>query len=450
MSNPNFTPDYSTNWIYRNQDTNRCLTDDLDAMDSSIAALDSGKAPLNHEHTGYAFSDHTHSGYAASDHTHTEYATASHTHTGFATEDHTHTQYAPATHTHDYAPSDHTHTGFAAENHTHTGYAAASHTHDYAASSHSHAISGVTGLQDALDGKAPNSHTHSGYAASGHNHDTAYAAKTHTHDYAASGHNHDSAYAAKNHTHTGFASDSHTHTEYAPASHTHNYAAATHSHAISAVTGLQDALDGKAPSTHSHTGYAASGHNHDTAYAAKNHTHDYAASGHNHDNAYFSKSGGTISGDTNITGIVRVNGKQSIYDSGTMTVFGTNNQDTMIAGSQVYSRTAITVSSDKRLKRDIFRLDDAEAFINFIRGLKVVAYNYKDDADDENPRIGLIAQEVQKADKAISKFVLTEDKNGMLGLKPADMVFPLIAALQGAFDRIDTLERKVEELESKR
>lgn len=358
MSNPNFTPDYSTNWIYRDQNTNRCLTDDLDAMDSSIAALEEGKAPSNHEHTGYASSDHTHSGYAASDHTHAEYAPASHTHTGFATENHTHTEYAPATHTHDYAPSDHTHTGFAAENHTHTGYAAASHTHDYAASSHSHAISDVTGLQDALDGKAPNSHTHSGYAASGHNHDT--------------------------------------------------------------------------------------------AYAAKNHTHDYAASGHNHDNAYFSKSGGTISGDTNITGIVRVNGKQSIYDSGTMTVFGTNNQDTMIAGSQVYSRTAITVSSDKRLKRDIFHLDDAEAFINFIRGLKVVAYNYKDDADDENPRIGLIAQEVQKADKAISKFVLTEDKNGMLGLKPADMVFPLIAALQGVFDRIDTLERKVEELESKR
>lgn len=36
MANPAFTPETSTNQIYRDQDTDRCLTDDLDAMDILI------------------------------------------------------------------------------------------------------------------------------------------------------------------------------------------------------------------------------------------------------------------------------------------------------------------------------------------------------------------------------------------------------------------------------
>lgn len=64
------------------------------------------------------------------------------------------------------------------------GKANASHTHDYAAVSHNHAQSEVTGLADALAGKAAADHTHTGYAASGHTH-TEYAASGHTHsDYA--------------------------------------------------------------------------------------------------------------------------------------------------------------------------------------------------------------------------------------------------------------------------
>jgi len=45
--------------------------------------------------------------------------------------------------------------------HDHTGYAAADHTHtQYANVSHNHAISEVTGLQGALDGKSNIDHTH--------------------------------------------------------------------------------------------------------------------------------------------------------------------------------------------------------------------------------------------------------------------------------------------------
>lgn len=60
-----------------------------------------------------------------------------------------------------------------------------SHTHDYAATSHSHAQSDITGLTDALSGKAASVHTH-----------TEYAVTSHTHDYAESSHSH-SEYALK-------------------------------------------------------------------------------------------------------------------------------------------------------------------------------------------------------------------------------------------------------------
>ena len=56
---------------------------------------------------------------------------------------------------------------FAAKNHEHSQYALASALQNYAAKVHTHVIGDVTGLQDALDGKA----------ASGHNHDSAYAPK---------------------------------------------------------------------------------------------------------------------------------------------------------------------------------------------------------------------------------------------------------------------------------
>ena len=59
-TNPNFDPQHSTHEIWRGDDSNRCLSDDLDAMDESIANLESGKAPTNHEHSGYSETGHTH------------------------------------------------------------------------------------------------------------------------------------------------------------------------------------------------------------------------------------------------------------------------------------------------------------------------------------------------------------------------------------------------------
>lgn len=82
--NGTFNPTYSSNSIWRDEDDTRCLTLDIEDIESDIAALETGKADTNHTHTGYAAENHTHTGYATTDHTHTGYATADHTHTGYA------------------------------------------------------------------------------------------------------------------------------------------------------------------------------------------------------------------------------------------------------------------------------------------------------------------------------------------------------------------------------
>lgn len=48
-----FNPTLSTNEIYRDNDTSRCLTDDLDAMDSIHSSLVSTYAAKNHAHSDY-------------------------------------------------------------------------------------------------------------------------------------------------------------------------------------------------------------------------------------------------------------------------------------------------------------------------------------------------------------------------------------------------------------
>ena len=53
MTNPNFSPTFSTNEIWRDGDTTRCLTDDLDAMDAIHNALPTTYASISHTHSNY-------------------------------------------------------------------------------------------------------------------------------------------------------------------------------------------------------------------------------------------------------------------------------------------------------------------------------------------------------------------------------------------------------------
>lgn len=73
----------------------------LDAVDTDIAALKSGKAATNHTHTEYAPITHEHSGYASATHEHAGYASVDHTHSNYSAVGHTHTEFAPVSHSHE-------------------------------------------------------------------------------------------------------------------------------------------------------------------------------------------------------------------------------------------------------------------------------------------------------------------------------------------------------------
>lgn len=56
-----FNPTLSTNEVFREDDMTRCLSDDLNAIESDISALKTGKAAVNHTHSEYAAANHIHS-----------------------------------------------------------------------------------------------------------------------------------------------------------------------------------------------------------------------------------------------------------------------------------------------------------------------------------------------------------------------------------------------------
>ena len=135
-------------------------------------------------------------------------------------------------------------------------------------------------------------------------------------------------------------------------------------------------------------------------------------------------------------GVLRVNGKQAVYDSGTSIIFGTNNQDTMIAGQNIYSKVAIVVSSDKNQKKWIQPVNEFEA-IEFVKMLPIVEYNYK---DDNKRRIGVLAQDVDEFGFG-KHFVSFDPATRQYYVSISELVFPLYTAYQA-------LEKRVKQLES--
>lgn len=149
MPNEYFNPTYSTDNIWREQDMERCLSDDLNTIEADIAALETGKAAATHTHTGYA---------AASD------VTALQTLVGDTAVS---TQIASAIT--GKADVNHTHTEYAAADHNHSGYASTVHIHSYNDLSDKPTIPTALpangGNADTVDGKhasefATASHTH--------------------------------------------------------------------------------------------------------------------------------------------------------------------------------------------------------------------------------------------------------------------------------------------------
>jgi hypothetical protein len=323
---------------------------------------------------------------------------------------------------------------------------------------HAHTAADLTGVVKTVNGNAPDASgnitiTNSGMTAdeilsalktvdgtgSGIDADTldgmdstAFATANHTHE----------EYAVSDHTHTGYATTEamtaalgnkadaeHTHTGYATTAALENIqddvngkADTNHDHSIGDVTGLQSALNGKSDTNHTHTGYAPTSHSH-SEYALENHSHS----------GYLPTSGGTVSGNLNVGGILRVNNQQAIYDSGTMMTLSTNNRETMIAGSKIYSKTTISVSSDERLKEGIRKAPKKE-LAELVRNLDLKTFKYIG-CDEEN--VGVIAQELMKANPKLARYFIRTDEDGYYSVKTTDLVFALVAAVQELNDKMN-------------
>lgn len=208
----------------------------------------------------------------------------------------------------------------------------------------------------------------------------------------------------------------------ADSTHSHDYAPGTHTHAMGDISGLTSALAGKAASEHTHNVYALSSHTH---------------------SQYFPSTGGTVTGETNFSGgLVRVKGVQTLFHSGSQLVFGSNNLPTRIGGSAISATKTITVDSDRSLKENIADVNDdnpditAADCLNFIDALEVKTYNYKGDSEE---CIGVIAQDIE--DSPLAKYLVRTTAEGTKAVKVADLVFPLIVAVQALSDSVKRLEK---------
>ena len=527
-ANSEFIPGMSSNELFFGTSTNDRLTDVI----ADVAEACLGKADSDHTHDGYAPASHTHTGYAESTHTHTPAsigaATASHTH-DYAASTHGHSYNdlsdkptiptIPASlpanggnadtvdgkHAEDFATAGHTHTGFAEAGHTHTPVNLGAAPTDHASTGTTYGVSTASNYGHAkASGTTPKA---PGTAAVG-SETAAFARGDHVHPFqvvekgvttAGTG----AAYTATVEGITALAT---------------GVAFLMVPHVVSSVVNPTLNVNGlgakqirRRVSNSTVTTVAASAANwlgankpvrvifdgtywiaefdrpnatdlYGTVPIANGGTGATTAAAALTALGAFPAAGGTIGGDTNVTGVLKVNSQQAFYyatatNSQTIGTANATGGTTIACGSSanvnigganvkmpnalplasntyycgnstlrwkgIYSNAEVNVASDERLKRDIKALDGA-ALAKFIEALNVVSYNYTEDEAGAQARIGLVAQDVQRADAEIAKFFVEADENGMLGLTPANLVFPLIAAVQALSKHVAELEAKLE------
>lgn len=389
-------------------------------VDGAGSGLDADMLDGSHA-SDFATADHVHTGYATISDL-LDYATTTEVNTALAGK-------ADTTHNHDasYAPIGHTHSDYA------TVADVATALSGKANATHSHTMENVTGLVTALANKSNVDH----------NHNTAYAAISHAHEIenvtglstalaskADSTHNHDTVYADINHTHDEYATTASVSALETTVSGLENdisgKAEVSHSHSQNDVVGLTSALNGKANTSHVH---AMS----DVANLVST-LNGKASSSHTH-SEYLSTSGGTLNGNLNVNGLVRINNQQCLFDSGSMVTLSTNNRETMIAGSKIYSKVAISTSSDARLKENV-QPAPVDDLIEMVKGLEIKKFNY---IGNNEKNIGVIAQDFMYNNPTYMSelFIRQCCDDGMYSFKDTELVYALVAAIQDIYNRID-------------
>lgn len=133
------------------------------------------------------------------------------------------------------------------------------------------------------------------------------------------------------------------------------------------------------------------------------------------------------------TAVISVSPDNAFVQSGNVYLRGENN---------VYSNKQITITSDERLKDNIKNIS-----VDWINDLKVKEFEYKN--DNGRKQIGLIAQEY--LDKDYSKYFLNDfDLNGekYYGISYGNITNALIQYCQEMNEKVNKLEKRIEELES--
>ena len=133
------------------------------------------------------------------------------------------------------------------------------------------------------------------------------------------------------------------------------------------------------------------------------------------------------------TAVISVSPDNAFVQSGNVYLRGDNN---------VYSNKQITIISDERLKDNIKNIS-----VDWVNDLKVKEFEYKN--DNGKKQIGLIAQEY--LDKDYSKYFLNDfDLNGekYYGISYGNITNALIQYCQEMNEKINKLEKRIEELES--
>lgn len=149
----------------------------------------------------------------------------------------------------------------------------------------------------------------------------------------------------------------------------------------------------------------------------------------------------SATGDVDVDGVLRIKGAQFAYNNGTRITFGAGTKETYVIGTKLYCNQSWTVASDATLKENVAAVD-ADACVTFIESLKVKTYNYKGSTDE---CVGVIAQDVQESEMAkyfVSKYLGEDGIDEKLAVKVADLVFPLIVAVQQLSKRVAALEQK--------
>ena len=125
---------------------------------------------------------------------------------------------------------------------------------------------------------------------------------------------------------------------------------------------------------------------------------------------------------------MRLIGTQTLFNSGSMITFGSNNMPTNIAGNAITSTKTITVSSDLRLKEDVKPLDK-QRLLEFMRQIEFVSYRYHDENEDTK-RIGVIAQQLLDVDPEMARFFVRQDEEGYYSVDYTALSLLALLAIQ--------------------